>query len=176
MDHLSRRAYARHRGCSEMSVRRALQEGRISLAEDGLIDPERADRQWRANTCPPRVPKASPEGSVIEGLELAVQILPELALWKAFIVAAAPELVCLARDVAARRTTVQTPEEGTVGTFLLVAAALEDAGCLSAAETELGAWLLTQPAPTAWLASAEGQAALARARQATRQRAARQEV
>ncbi len=62
----------------------------------------------------------------------------------------------------------------TAPTRICTAATLQGAGCLSEAATELGAWLLTQPAPAAWLASAEGQAALARALTATRQRAARQ--
>lgn len=47
---LSRRAYARHRGCDEKAVRKALGEGRIHEEADGKIDPERADAEWAANT------------------------------------------------------------------------------------------------------------------------------
>lgn len=53
---LSRRAYARHRadknlpGGSLQAVQRALSRGRIQLEVDGTIDPERADRDWVANT------------------------------------------------------------------------------------------------------------------------------
>lgn len=46
---LSKAAYARHRGCDEKSVRKAISEGRISTIE-GKIDPEVADIQWAKNT------------------------------------------------------------------------------------------------------------------------------
>lgn len=44
--------YARHRGCSEKAVRKALAEGRISRIGSGrrCIDPEVADIQWAKNT------------------------------------------------------------------------------------------------------------------------------
>ena len=44
--------YARHRGCDEKAVRKALEEGRISRigAERRCIDPEVADIQWAKNT------------------------------------------------------------------------------------------------------------------------------
>lgn len=48
-DLISQREYGRRRGVSHVSVHRAIQSGRISLV-DGLIDPEQADREWRANT------------------------------------------------------------------------------------------------------------------------------
>jgi hypothetical protein len=47
---LSIRAYAAKRGCSHTAVRKALAAGRITALEDGSIDPERADREWEANT------------------------------------------------------------------------------------------------------------------------------
>ena len=47
---LSRRAYARHRGCNESAVRKAIAAGRISVEADGTIDPEKADAAWAANT------------------------------------------------------------------------------------------------------------------------------
>ena len=43
---LSRRAYARHRGCAESAVRKALDRGQIQLEPDGGIDPEKADAAW----------------------------------------------------------------------------------------------------------------------------------
>lgn len=46
---LSKAAYARHRGCDEKAVRKAVAEGRISLI-DGKIDPDVADIQWAKNT------------------------------------------------------------------------------------------------------------------------------
>lgn len=64
---LSRRAYARHRGCAENAVRKAIASGRITLEPDGTIDPAKADAQWSANTDPARQrgtqaqPPAEPE-------------------------------------------------------------------------------------------------------------------
>lgn len=46
---MSKSAYARHRGCDEKAVRKAVTEGRISLI-DGKIDPAVADIQWAQNT------------------------------------------------------------------------------------------------------------------------------
>lgn len=46
---LSKAAYARHRGCDEKAVRKAITEGRISTI-DGKIDPDVADIQWAKNT------------------------------------------------------------------------------------------------------------------------------
>lgn len=47
---LSIRKYALLRGVSEGAVRKAIASGRITPNEDGTIDVERADRQWRENT------------------------------------------------------------------------------------------------------------------------------
>ena len=46
---LTKAAYARHRGCDEKAVRKAIEENRISLI-DGKIDPAVADIQWAQNT------------------------------------------------------------------------------------------------------------------------------
>lgn len=46
---ISKSAYARLRGCDEKAVRKAINEGRISLI-DGKIDPTVADIQWARNT------------------------------------------------------------------------------------------------------------------------------
>lgn len=46
---LTKAAYARHRGCDEKAVRKAIADGRIS-AIDGKIDPDVADIQWAKNT------------------------------------------------------------------------------------------------------------------------------
>jgi len=57
---LSIRAYARHRGCHEKTVRNALEAGRIQKEPDGkTIDPEKADAQWAANTGAPRRGKSA---------------------------------------------------------------------------------------------------------------------
>jgi hypothetical protein len=44
--------YARHRGCDEKAVRKALEEGRITRmsADKRCLDPEVADIQWAKNT------------------------------------------------------------------------------------------------------------------------------
>ena len=47
---LSIRGYARHRGVSHTAVRKALATGRITLGEDGTIDPAVADSQWATST------------------------------------------------------------------------------------------------------------------------------
>lgn len=49
---LSIRAYAKHRGLSHTSVRKALDSGRIQVETDGSIDPKKADAAWTANTTP----------------------------------------------------------------------------------------------------------------------------
>lgn len=46
---ISKAAYARHRGCDEKAVRKAIAEGRISCV-DGKVDPAVADIQWEQNT------------------------------------------------------------------------------------------------------------------------------
>lgn len=46
---ISKAAYARHRGCDEKAVRKAIAEGRISTI-DGKIDAAVADIQWAQNT------------------------------------------------------------------------------------------------------------------------------
>jgi hypothetical protein len=47
---ISRPAYAKHRGCSEVAVHKAIKAGRISVDGNGMIDPVAADAQWRENT------------------------------------------------------------------------------------------------------------------------------
>lgn len=43
---MKKREYARHRGCSDTAVRKAILEGRISADAHGLIDVELADKAW----------------------------------------------------------------------------------------------------------------------------------
>jgi hypothetical protein len=50
MPNLSMRAYARHRAVALAAVQKAIESARISLAPNGTIDPELADRQWENNT------------------------------------------------------------------------------------------------------------------------------
>ncbi len=53
---LSYRAYAKHRGVSTEAVSKAVRTARITAGPDGKIDPERADREWDANSDPSRNP------------------------------------------------------------------------------------------------------------------------
>ena len=50
MTGVSQRAYARMRGVSMSAVVKAIQTKRITLNEDGSIDPERANQEWERNT------------------------------------------------------------------------------------------------------------------------------
>lgn len=47
---LTKTQYAAHRGCQHSAVEYALRMGRIHAEPDGRIDPEKADREWDANT------------------------------------------------------------------------------------------------------------------------------
>lgn len=49
---LSRRKYAEYRGVSESAVRKAIASGRITVEDDGTIDPLRADAEWDSSTDP----------------------------------------------------------------------------------------------------------------------------
>lgn len=49
---LSIRAYARQRGISDTTVRKAIKKGRITLNADGSVNVESADAQWYQNTDP----------------------------------------------------------------------------------------------------------------------------
>src|SRR5262245_36652311 len=48
--YLTLREYARSRGLGASSVHKAIVTGRISRRRDGLIDPEKADREWAEHT------------------------------------------------------------------------------------------------------------------------------
>lgn len=67
---ITKSAYARHRGCDEKAVRKAVAEGRISEI-DGKIDPAVADIQWaqntraRADSRGKAAPNASQQGNVL---------------------------------------------------------------------------------------------------------------
>jgi hypothetical protein len=53
------REYGRHRNVSHVAVLKAVRAGRIRQNADGLIDSDRADRDWATNTHPaPRAPRA----------------------------------------------------------------------------------------------------------------------
>ena len=69
---VTRRAYARLRGVNESSVRRAIQSGRITLEQDGTIDPDKADREWAAHTDPSMQRGAASAASVPEGSAKAI--------------------------------------------------------------------------------------------------------
>ncbi|MEN6533804.1 MAG: hypothetical protein ABFD89_09095 [Bryobacteraceae bacterium] len=57
------REYARYRGVSHTAVRKAIASQRIKLREDGTIDFERANGEWKRNTAAPplaAIPEAKP--------------------------------------------------------------------------------------------------------------------
>jgi hypothetical protein len=62
---MTKAAYARHRGCDEKAVRKAIAEKRISTI-DGKIDPEVADIQWAKNTRARADSKRTEGGAVID--------------------------------------------------------------------------------------------------------------
>lgn len=47
---MTKAAYARYRECDEKAVRKAIVEGRITIGDDGLLDPAVADVEWAQNT------------------------------------------------------------------------------------------------------------------------------
>ncbi|MBF0615138.1 MAG: hypothetical protein HQL92_08290 [Magnetococcales bacterium] len=49
---VSIRAYAKLRGVSDAAVRKAIKTGRISVEQDGSINPAQADTAWEKNTDP----------------------------------------------------------------------------------------------------------------------------
>lgn len=64
---VSRRAYARHRGVSEMAVRKAIASGRLVLEADGTIDLHKADVAWASRSDPNRArgPTPSPPRAAV---------------------------------------------------------------------------------------------------------------
>lgn len=58
---VSLRAYARHRGVSDMAVRKAIKAGRISVEADGTVDIAKADAEWARNTDVAQQRKAASE-------------------------------------------------------------------------------------------------------------------
>jgi len=86
---VSIRAYARHRGVAESTVRKALASGRITSEPDGTIDPAKADAAWKANTNVAkrrkrkRVPKAAGarrvEGAGVAEAEKSSNEIPHAA-------------------------------------------------------------------------------------------------
>jgi hypothetical protein len=68
---LSIRGYAKHRGCTEGAVRKAIERGKITAFGSGKetrIDPASADVEWAANT---RVPaRRKSEGAHPEGTQV----------------------------------------------------------------------------------------------------------
>lgn len=74
---MSKSAYARHRGCDEKAVRKAVTEGRISLI-DGKIDPAVADIQWAQNTRA-RASQAAGADAAATGAQGSIDSLADLA-------------------------------------------------------------------------------------------------
>lgn len=65
---MTKSAYARHRGCDEKAVRKAINENRISLI-DGKIDAAVADIQWAQNTRA-RADSGRPSTPALHGMAL----------------------------------------------------------------------------------------------------------
>ena len=76
---VSRRAYAKHRGVSEMAVRKAIKSGRISVEDDGMIDPEKADKQWDTQT-DPAMQRGVQARALGEKTKSAMKAVPKAAL------------------------------------------------------------------------------------------------
>jgi len=74
---ITKAAYARHRGCDEKAVRKAIAEGRIS-AIGGKIDPTVADIQWERNTRA-RVKTTQPGQADLVGAGAEVSAVPAAA-------------------------------------------------------------------------------------------------
>jgi hypothetical protein len=83
---LSRRGYARHRGVSDMAVRKAIASGRIAVEEDGTIDPHKADLAWGSSSDPAQVrtvskpapqPRGTPRQVPIAAVEAVRETLRE---------------------------------------------------------------------------------------------------
>ena len=71
---LNKREYARHRGCNESSVRKAIASGRISTNPDGTIDPKTADKQWSPRSRTPARSKRSSHRQVAVSSEALDQV------------------------------------------------------------------------------------------------------
>lgn len=66
---LSRRKYAEYRGVSESAVRKAIATGRITLEDDGTIDPVKADLEWGSQTDPAKQRGAHAQAEQIRSAE-----------------------------------------------------------------------------------------------------------
>lgn len=66
------RAYARHRKVSHCAVSKAIEVGRITLLEDGSIDPETADKQWAGSLSRANAPKKTQKKSKKDALDIKV--------------------------------------------------------------------------------------------------------
>lgn len=73
------REFGRHRGVSHVAVLKALRTGRIRQTPDGLIDSDRADRDWARNTHPaPRAPRLRNTNSYDSGGFSAARTMREV--------------------------------------------------------------------------------------------------
>lgn len=66
--------YARHRGCSQAGVKKAVDAGRITLV-NGKVDQAKADKAWEQNTDPRQVRKPGRPPAAVEELADGVTIL-----------------------------------------------------------------------------------------------------
>jgi hypothetical protein len=70
---VSRREYARLRGCSHTAVSKAIRTGRITLEPDGSIDPARADAQWAGETDPAQQRGAASRAAAVKAARETAQ-------------------------------------------------------------------------------------------------------
>ena len=64
------RAYARHRGVSDVAVLQAIKAGRIPKEPDGTIDQAKADLAWESSTSPDRQEPPAPKLRPVPGAAL----------------------------------------------------------------------------------------------------------
>lgn len=128
---LSRRAYARQRGCSEAAVRKAIADGRLKKAvlPDGSIDAHRADELLAHSTIASREPPSELSEArlrklrvqcallrdEIEGLERASVSPAEAAeLHETIFVHAAGKFLDLVNEIAPNLVEVDAPKASAV--------------------------------------------------------------
>ena len=144
---MSRRQYARFRGCSEKSVRNAIAAGRICVETDGTLDPVKADAQWCANTDPTRSSGGSPAGEQrldsdgqSDGprrLAKAAGLVPQFAPWIPWVNWTAPRLFRDLRELEELQMPADDPDSMHMVLRSLLSTYLLETGVVSEAEDEI---------------------------------------
>jgi len=143
---MSRRAYARYRGCSEKAVRKAIAAGRISVGVDDSLDPVEADKQWAANTDPARCMRRSPAGvedylpELRDGPNRLARVaahVPQFAPWIPWVNWTAPRLFEVLRESEEEQCPVADPADMHMVLRSLLSTYLLETGVVSAAEDKI---------------------------------------